>query len=248
MSAQQATPRDQFLEGIALSLPVLVGVAPFGALFGMLAVEHNFSVGEAMFMSAFIYAGASQLVGIELFGSHVAPWLIVLSIFAVNFRLVLYSAAVGRYLARWPIGKQIIGYFFLVDQLFAESERRTSSGVPLHFAWYMGMALTVYVTWLISTYLGAVFGQFIPDPHVFGIDFLLTIYFFCIVLTLRTRHNWFLIAASSALGAIVGYKTIGSPWHVTVGAFVGVIVGAFLPPIAAKDEAAEHDHTGERNP
>ena len=35
------------------------------------------------------------MVGIELFGQKVAPWLIVLSIFAVNFRHVLYSAAFG---------------------------------------------------------------------------------------------------------------------------------------------------------
>jgi len=245
MSAQQATPRDQFLEGIVQSLPIIVGVAPFGMLFGMLAVENDFSVGEAVFMSATIYAGASQLVGIDLFGSRVAPWLIVLSIFAVNFRHVLYSASLGRYFARWPIGQQIIGYFLLVDPLFAETERRISRGGRLHFAWYMGMGLTLYIVWLITTYLGAVFGPLIPDPHAIGIDFLLAIFFFCTVLTFRTRHNWFPIAASSALGAILAYKTIGSPWHVTVGALVGVLVGAFLPPTVSGSPPAEQDNTGD---
>ena len=54
-------------------------------------------------MSATVYGGASQMVGIELFGQKIAPWLIVLSIFAVNFRHVLYSAALGRRLAHWPL-------------------------------------------------------------------------------------------------------------------------------------------------
>ena len=53
-------------------------------------------------MSATVYAGASQMVGIELFGNKVPPWLIVLSIFAVNFRHVLYSASFGRHM---PAGR-----------------------------------------------------------------------------------------------------------------------------------------------
>ena len=74
-----------------LGLPVVVAAAPFGLLFGALAVDNGFSVFEATLMSATVFGGASQMVGIELFGQKVAPWLIVLSIFAVNFRHVLYS-------------------------------------------------------------------------------------------------------------------------------------------------------------
>jgi predicted branched-subunit amino acid permease len=86
----EAIPRNEFLEGAALSMPIILGVAPFGALFGMVAIQQGFTVAEAVFMSASVYGGASQLVGVDLFGSRVAPWLIVLSIFAVNFRHVLY--------------------------------------------------------------------------------------------------------------------------------------------------------------
>lgn len=244
---QQATPRKQFWEGVLMSLPINMGVAPFGALFGMLAIEHKFSVSEAMFMSASIYGGVSQLVGIDLFSNHVAPWLIVLSIFAVNFRHVLYSAAIGKHMARWPIAKQLIGYFILVDPLFAETERRLSTGAPLHFSWYMGMGLTIYAFWLGTTYLGAVFGSLVPDPHAFGIDFLLPIYFFCIVLTFRTRHNWLPIAASSGLAAIIAQHTVGSPWHVTIGAFAGVLVGALLPPAKRAGPKSHPEPTEEGN-
>ena len=44
------------------------------------------------------------MVGIELFGQKIAPWLVVLSIFAVNFRHVLYSGGdrpAHRPLAGW---------------------------------------------------------------------------------------------------------------------------------------------------
>ena len=51
------------------------------------------------------------MVGIELFGQNIAPWLIVLSIFAVNFRHVLYSAAIGRRIGHWPAAQQAIAFF-----------------------------------------------------------------------------------------------------------------------------------------
>ena len=222
---------DAFFEGAIASLPIIVGVAPFGALFGMLALEHTLSVADAMFMSAAIYAGASQLVGIDLFGANVAPWMIILSIFAVNFRLVLYSATVGRYFARWSLGKQVIAYFLLVDTLFAEAEQRTDRGIPLRFSWYMGIGLPIYISWLVATYLGAIFGQLIPDPHTIGIDFFLPIYFFCLVLSFRARAHWLPVVAVSAVASILAYRTIGSPWHVSVGALAGVVMGAFLPPV-----------------
>jgi predicted branched-subunit amino acid permease len=92
---------SEFLAGARESVPVVVAVVPFGLLFGALAVEHGLSILEAILMSATLYAGASQMVGIDLFGTRIAPWMIVLSIFAVNFRHVLYSATLGRQLDHW---------------------------------------------------------------------------------------------------------------------------------------------------
>lgn len=240
----EAPPRSEFLEGAALSAPIIIGVAPFGALFGMIAVQNGFSVWEAVFMSATIYGGASQLVGVDMFGTNVAPWLIVLSIFAVNFRHVLYSASVGRYFARWPLLQQAIAYFLLVDPTFAESERRIIvDRRPPSFVWYMGMAIPIYVLWLVATWVGAVFGPLIPNAHAIGLDFILPIYFFCMVLEFRARANWLPIAAASALGSSIAFHTIGSPWHISIGAIAGVLVGAFL--LGGRDNGpADIDTTG----
>lgn len=174
MPSRRST-RSEFLAGARRSIPVIVASSPFGALFGALAVDNGFSVFEATLMSLTVFGGASQMVGIELFGHKVAPWIIVLSIFAVNFRHVLYSAAVGRHLAHWPRWQQAIGYFLLTDPQFAEAETRAQrERVP--FAWYFGMGFTLYVFWGTATLVGALFGKFVPDPHAIGLDFLLPIY------------------------------------------------------------------------
>src|SRR5690606_23620345 len=77
--------KTEFRRGCRHGLPVAVTALPFAVLFGTLAVESGLGIGEAVFMSATVFAGASQMVGIELFGQHIAPWMIVFSIFAVNF-------------------------------------------------------------------------------------------------------------------------------------------------------------------
>lgn len=232
VSAQAITAsptRSEFLDGVRVSVPVFVASAPFAMLFGALAVDNGFSVFEAVLMSAMVFGGASQLVGIELFGHHAAGWLIVLSIFAVNFRHVLYSAAVGRYLAPWTKPQQGVAYFLLTDPQYALTETRALRHQP-SFAWYMGLALPMYALWVVNTGIGAWFGTLIPDMTALGIDFLLPIYFLGLVMDFRQRPLWLPIVAISAVASVVAYRTVGSPWHVTIGGLAGVALAVIMPP------------------
>ena len=228
-SSRNRTPRRDLVAGARLSVPVIVASAPFAILFGALAVDNGISVSEATLMSATIYGGASQMVGIELFGHKIAPWLVVFSIFAVNFRHVLYSAAVGRRIGHWSFIEKTVGFFFLVDPQYAEAERRVERGDSVGFAWYMGMALPIYVCWVIESGLGAAFSRLLPDTKALGIDFLLPIYFLGLVMGFRTRSFWFPVVAISAVASIVAYKFVGSPWHVSLGAAAGVALAASMP-------------------
>ncbi|MHB2264329.1 AzlC family ABC transporter permease [Aliihoeflea sp. PC F10.4] len=227
---------EEFMRGTRRSIPVILSSAPFGVLFGALAVDNGMTAGEAVLMSATVFAGASQMVGLDLFGQHVAPWLIVLSIFAVNFRHVLYSAAVGRRVPHWTSAQRAFGFFFLVDPAYAESEARGERGLPVTFAWFIGMVLPVYVLWVLEAYVGATFGGLIPDTYALGLDFLLPIYFLGLVLSFRMRPMWLAIVVTSAITSIIAYETIGSPWHVSVGAIAGMALAAFMPVRASGGE------------
>ena len=220
---------SDFWRGVKVGLPVVVASAPFGLLFGALAVDNGFTVAEAVLMSASIYGGASQMVGLDLFGAKIAPWLIVLSIFAVNFRHVLYSGAVGRRIRHWPPLQKAVGFFFLVDPQYAESEIKGGRGEEITFAWYMGMALPIYVCWVIEAGIGGTFGNLIPNPRALGLDFLLPIYFLGLAMDFRRRPFWLPVVVSSAIASVIAYKTVGSPWHVTIGAAAGIILAASMP-------------------
>jgi predicted branched-subunit amino acid permease len=215
-----------FFAGVRRALPVILSAAPFGLLFGALAVDNGLTVFQAALMSATIYAGASQMVGIELFAGHAPAWLIAFSIFVVNLRHLLYSATTGRHFSAYSGLQKAAAFFFLIDPQFAETEREVDRNGSFSFAWYMGMGLTFYLIWLGLTIIGAVFGKLLPEPKPWGIDFLLTIYFLGLVMSFRKRPFWLPVVAVSAVASVLAYKTVGSPWHVSLGALAGVAFAA----------------------
>lgn len=220
--------RSEFWTGVRAALPIIIAASPFGALFGALAVENGMTVFEAGLMSAILFAGASQMVGIELFGENIAPWLIVFSIFAVNFRHILYSAVTGRYMTHLSFFQRYFSFFFLTDPQFALMETRRDEGIEISFAWLMGAAVTFWVPWLTLTIVGAIFGTLIDDPASWGIDFLLPIYFLALVMGFRKRANWAPIVVASGVVSILAFHFIGSPWHITIGAIAGVSLAAII--------------------
>lgn len=234
LSEKKSARMSEFAQGVRATMPAAVAAAPFGLLFGALAVQNGLTPGEAMLMSAAVFAGASQMVGLELFGQTVAPWLIVLSIFAVNFRHVLYSAAIGRLVKHWTLPQQAFGFFFLTDPQYAESERKGAEG-RLGYGWYMGAATMLYIPWVVESGVGAFFGNLVPQPHALGLDFLLPIYFLGLVMDFRKRPLWLPVVSVSAVASIVAYYVVGSPWHVSIGAAAGVALAVIMAPARGKE-------------
>ncbi|MCT7663727.1 AzlC family ABC transporter permease [Shinella kummerowiae] len=226
--------RDAFRRGIA----VAIAAAPFAVLFGAVAVDNGLTIAETALMSATLYAGASQLVGVELFNHNVAPWLVVLSIFAVNFRHVLYSAAIAAHIRHLTFWQKATSLFLLTDPQFAETERRADAGIRVSYVWSMVLGLSVYVPWLCLTIVGGFLGNLIGDPKAIGIDVLLPIYFMGLVLGFRSRANWLPVVIASAAGSILAMHFVGSPWHVSLGALAGVVVAALMPLDGKESEAA----------
>lgn len=223
-----ASAVDYFWEGARTGIPVMIAVAPFGLLFGALAVENGFTIFDTVLMSALLFAGASQMVGLDLYGQNIAPWMIVLSIFAVNFRHILYSATTGRHIAHFTFWQKAVSFFVLTDVQFAETENRALANEPIPFIWYFGLAVPLYLSWVLEAYIGATFGNLITNPHAIGIDFMLPIYFLGLVMSFRSRVNWLPVVIGSAVTSIAAYQFIGSPWHVSGGAIGGILVAVIL--------------------
>ena len=206
--------------------PVLVSAAPFGLVFGALAAEKGIPFDQIVAMSALMYAGASQMVALELWGFPPPFWTILLAVLAVNFRHILYSASLGRKMRNWPVSRRFFGFGFMVDPVFALADAQS----PAHLsgAYYAGMTVVLYPAWIISSAIGAIFGNLISNPQAWGLDFILAAYFTVLVMGFRARPNAFAIIIATSVVAVLVYLTLGPPWHVASGGLAGILAAAAL--------------------
>ncbi len=234
MSAD-AADRGEVADGLRAVLPILVAIVPFGVVFGALAVDAGLTAAEAMGFSASIYAGASQLVILQLVALGTPLWSILVAVVALNFRHVLYSASIGRHLQRFGTWEKAFAFYLLVDPTFAASEERATHRV-LTKRFYFSYGIALYVVWLLATYAGIVFGKLIGDQRAIGLDVLLPIYFLALTLGFRKREGFLTVFAASAVASVAVYLTLGSPWHVTLGGLAGILAAALRTP-PTKDPA-----------
>jgi len=224
---EEASAKEQFLEGLRDVLPIMVAVGFFAMLFGATGVSNGLTFWQTLASSASVFAGASQFVFLDLFNQQVPVWSVLLAVFAVNFRHILYSAAIARYLDAFPRVLKYIGFFFLSDPTFATCEQRAQKRI-LRPSYYYGYGATLYPVWLICTAIGGLAGNLIEDPNALGMDMLLALYFIALLMGFKNRPNWLMTVLVSAVASTLIYKTLGSPWHLTLGPMFGIVVAAII--------------------
>src|SRR5262249_43779897 len=110
--------RTEFWNGVKDTFPLVVGAAPFGIIFGALAVTSGISPGGALAMSAIVFAGPSQFIAAGLVAGGASILVIVLTTLVVNVRHALYAASLAPHVKhlpqRWlaPLG------FWLTDESY----------------------------------------------------------------------------------------------------------------------------------
>ena len=89
--------RTEFLAGIRAELPLLLGVVPFGLIFGVLGLAAGLPAWAVVLSSSLVFGGSSQVVLAQLWGAATPGPVIVATVGVVNLRHALYSAAVARW-------------------------------------------------------------------------------------------------------------------------------------------------------
>lgn len=224
----------EFWRGVKDGFPMGVAASVFAMVFGTVASDKGLSFLEGTLLSAAVYAGASQFTAMQFWQEPLSYFTIILVVFAINFRHVLYGASLGRKLGNFSTLQRVIAFFFLVDPNFALSEKRYEEGEGvagdpgLTPSYYFGLAVILYPFWIVFTMVGLAFGNLIENPKVYGLDFVLPIYFLILLIGFRARANWIWVVLSSTVATFAALQVFGSPWHISCGAFVGVISGAVL--------------------
>ena len=216
-----------FWSGVREEVPLLVGVFPFGMIYGALALNAGLSLAASQMMSSIVFAGSSQFIAAQLVHDAAPELVIVLTIAVVNLRHMLYSASLAPYLEKLPIRWKILLAYLLTDEAYAPTalkfEREGAS--PLGHWFLFGAGLALWSTWQVSTGLGIFLGAAIPQS--WPLDFALPLTFIALVMpALKNRPA---IAAALSAG-LVALLAISLPYKLglILAALTGILVGTML--------------------
>ncbi len=230
---------SDFREGMRRSLPLALGVAAFGLVWGTLAGQAGLSHAESVLMSALVFAGAAQFVVLPLWHASTALPLgaIVAATLAVNLRFVLMSATMlplfQRERPRWPLVKA----FLISDENWALASADMARGRG-SVGLLLGSGVVVYASWVLSCTAGRFAGALLGEPARWGLDFAFTASFLALLTGMwRGRVNA-LPCAVAAGSALLTQALLPGAWYIVVGGVCGSVAGAWAPRAADTMEPA----------
>lgn len=214
------TAREELLAGITAELPLMLGVVPFGMIFGFLAIETGFTPLTVMAMSVIIFGGASQIIFIQMAAIPAGPLAIASTVGVLNLRHALYSAILSTYFNKLPLRWRLLLSYLLTDEAFFVSLARFQTEPPSPYMHYhlMGASLILWISWQIATAAGIILGALIPPSLNLG--FLIPLTFMAIVLpqikSFPPLLAFIAAAATAILGKILPLASLGPPWGTTL--------------------------------
>jgi 4-azaleucine resistance transporter AzlC len=217
----------QFWAGVRAEFPLLIGVFPFGMIYGALALNAGLSKPVAQMMSSIVFAGSAQFVTAQLMQDAAPGFVIVLTIAVVNLRHMLYSASLAPYLESVSTPWKTLLSYLLTDEAYAPTIiKYERDGIQPFSHWFLfGAGLVLWSTWQISTALGIFLGTAIPDS--WSLDFALPLTFIAMVVPVLKNRPAIAAALSAGVVALVAYS-LPFKLGLILAAMVGIVVGTLL--------------------
>jgi predicted branched-subunit amino acid permease len=174
-------------------------------------------------MSLLVFGGAAQFAMVQLFAQSAPVPVVIASVLFINLRHLLMATSLRPRFQRLPVARRLLAAFFLTDESFAMAIGHFRRG-GRSLAYYVTIAVSLFVLWNLATYGGILLGGAIGDPRRLGVDFAITATFIGIVVLAIRRPVDVIIALVAALVAgglgLAGASTVAV---ITAGAIAPLI-------------------------
>jgi 4-azaleucine resistance transporter AzlC len=216
-----------FWAGVRAESPLLVGVFPFGLIYGALALGAGLSPAAAQMMSSIVFAGSSQFVAAQLIHDSAPGLVIVLTIAVVNMRHMLYSASVAPYIEHLPTRWKALLAYLLTDEAYAATiiHYEEDGFTPTSHWFFLGAGLALWTTWQVSSALGIFLGAAIPAS--WPLDFAAPLTFIAMVVPVLKDKPVVAAALSAGTVALLAYS-LPFKLGLILAALVGIFIGTYL--------------------
>lgn len=229
LSVEMPKGENAFWSGVKAAVPIMIGYWPAAMAFGAACFGAGLSPWHATAMSVFIYAGAAQFILLNAV-TEGSSWVAVVALCALlNARHLLYGPLIAALLPK-DLRTRLCLSAGLTDEVFATSlahlqapENENQQQKPA--AWFGGLALASYLSWVGGTVLGASLGAALEQtsPHVSAaMQFAFPALFLVLaVQCLSPAVNRSVLAAGVTAGAFAwaGYSGLA----IVAGAIMGIV-------------------------
>lgn len=227
-AAPAITAAGEWLAGARALAPMLLGVVPFGLIYGVLAVGAGMPAWLACAMSAIVFGGASQMILTQLWTAGTPAVVITLTVAMVNLRHALYSATIAPTLAHLPRRWKALIAYLLTDEAFAAMTHRLGDTGPrarYRHWYYFGGGFALWASWQLSTLAGVLVGAQVPRD--WPLDFFLPLTFIGIIVP-GLKHRSHVAAALAASVLAVACYSLPHKLGLMVAALGGIAVGMLV--------------------
>lgn len=216
--------------GIRLAMPVMPGMVAFGLAVGATAARKGLALIDSVLMNLLVYAGASQLVAMEMWPERFTSGAIVgLALVAatVNARMLLMSASLHPPLSRYPAWQVYPLLHFTTDPAWLITMRHGRDGGSAASV-FVGASIALAIGWMAATTAGYLAGTLVADPKKFGIDLVMPIFFAAMLVPLWRGPRRALPWAIAGAVALAVQHFWGGWWFMIAGSVAGSVAGGFL--------------------
>jgi 4-azaleucine resistance transporter AzlC len=205
---------------------VVLGYLGIGLAAGVVERAAGMSYAEVLLISTVLYAGSAQFVVASLLSLASPAAAIVLTVFLVNLRHMLLSAALAPALRHAPAWKNALIGLQLTDETFVIAAGRAR----LSPAWMAGLNLAAWTTWALANLAGAALSGSVGDTRVlaFALPCMFAGLLVLQVASFPALRSPVLVAVGSAGFALLAQMKFPGPAVIIIATVAGATLGLFL--------------------
>ncbi len=229
-----------FLRGLRLGVPIGLGYLSVSFTFGIMATSLGFAWWQAVIISMLTLTSAGQLAGIQVMVNPAQYLTMLISQLTINVRYSFMSVSLSQKASfafsgfkRWLLG------FFITDEIFAVASQEKK----IEPKFFLGLSVMPYIGWTLGTLLGSLIGNILPQIIMASLCIAIYGMFLAIIIppAKKSRPILIIICIASLLNCGFYYlpylRDIPSGISISICAVTASLVGAFLFPIKAEEEA-----------
>jgi predicted branched-subunit amino acid permease len=209
-----------------MSLGVGLATGLYGISFGALSTAAGLDLWQTQVLSLLMFSGGSQFafIGVIAAGGPAAIGAAVVSAWLLGVRNGFYAVRMNPILEAVGL-KRLVAAQLTIDESTAVATSQDVTTEQRKGFWLTGAA--VFVFWNSMTLLGAILGNALGDPKVWGLDAAAAAAFLGLLWPRLRQRQALAVAALAFLVAVITTPALPAGLPVIIAGVVAVIVGGF---------------------